>query len=152
MKEIRLAGGKTTIVDDDDFDFINKWKWHLDIDGYAKRNTRAGNKSRTIKMHREIMNTPDGMETDHINGNKLDNRKCNLRIATSSQNHANSKVRNSNKTGKKGVRVDHGKYRAQISIHGKKIHLGMFDSLDDAATAYAEKAKEIYGEFASTGE
>lgn len=142
--------GKFAIVDSEDFDFISQWNWRLSI-GYAVRQIyKKGSKVVTILMHREINKTPTGFVTDHINGNKLDNRKANLRTCTDSQNLANRDKTSLNKSGYKGVRfhkVDR-KWRAQIKVKGKQSHLGNFLSPVDAARAYDEAAIIQFGEFA----
>ena len=93
-------------------------------------------------------------DVDHVNndGPKHDNRICNLRLATRSQNAANTGKKSTNKSGYKGVSWHKAtcKWRAQIMINGKKTHLGLFDSAEDAHKAYVEKIKEIHGEFART--
>ena len=90
-------------------------------------------------------------EIDHKDGNGLNNRWLNLRECTHSQNKANQGPRNDNKLGIKGVyRNKNGKYVAQIYIHGKKIHLGYFDTSKVAATIYQQATKKYFGEFAST--
>ena len=93
MKEIYLTQGKTAIVDDDDFDHLNQFKWFYH-NGYAVRHgCRKGAKRDTqIRMHREILNNPQGI-VDHINGNRSDNRKSNLRISDKTRNMANSRIR-----------------------------------------------------------
>ena len=85
---------------------------------------------------------------DHINGNPSDHRISNLRIATNAQNQANQKLRKDSSTGLKGVRVSAGKYRASIVQNSKKIHLGYFDSAEDAHAAYCKAASELFGQFA----
>jgi hypothetical protein len=94
------------------------------------------------------------MDVDHRNGDGLDNQRANLRICTHSQNMYNAKKRSTNTTGFKGVyrsRTKHiVRFRAQIQIHRKQIYLGSYSSLEDAARAYDNKAREIYGEFANT--
>lgn len=88
-------------------------------------------------------------EVDHINGNPSDNRICNLRAATHQQNIANGKRRINNTSGKKGVHKHFdGRWRARITVDYKTIHLGLFDSVDDAHAAYMHAAKQHYGEFA----
>lgn len=95
MKEIIISGksgkGKFVLVDDQDYEYLNRWKWFLNNHGYVARNMYTTDHEGRIKhknerMHRIIMQTPVGMETDHINGNKIDNRRENLRICTRSQN------------------------------------------------------------------
>ena len=105
-------------------------------------------------MHREILNTPKGMHTDHINHDGLDNRKCNLRICTNSQNQANCHLRKDNTTGHKGVvRIgQYKRYKAQIKFQGREIYIGSFNNIESAMAAYATKAHELFGEFAYTGQ
>jgi hypothetical protein len=87
-------------------------------------------------------------EVDHINGDPSDNRICNLRAATHQQNIASSKHRVNNTSGRKGVIPTNGRWRARISVNSKTIHLGMFDSVDDAHSAYMKAAHVHFGEFA----
>ena len=154
-KEIKLTQGKVAIVDDEDFEYLSHWKWHI-IGEYAGRSSQRNveGKRMAILMHRIILKPPDGMDTDHINHNKLDNRKCNLRICTRSQNVANGFTRSDNKTGIKGVHWHKGvnKWIAEICINGKNQHIGVYKNKDDAANAYTIKAKELFGEFAYSGE
>ncbi len=153
-KSIPLTQGKIALVDDEDFEWLMQWKWFYH-DGYAATNSGKWPNRKGAKMHRLIMNTPSGMETDHINCDKLDNRRSNLRICDGTQNQANTNLRNLNTSGYKGVsrhnnRGKPGKWRAQIAIRGKKIHIGLFENLEDAARAYDETAIKYYGEFAKT--
>jgi hypothetical protein len=151
-KEIQLAQGEVALVDDEDFEWLNQYRWHINDSGYAVRNvSKKIAKNKTVRMHREIMNTPFDLETDHINGNRLDNRKTNLRICTSAQNKKNAKKRTDNTSGYKGVDWDkiNGKWRAKILVNGKQITIGRFANIDDAAHAYDEVAEKQYGEFAS---
>jgi hypothetical protein len=93
---------------------------------------------------------PDtNLDIDHINGIRSDNRICNLRIATRSDNLANSRLRKNNTTGYKGVYVDGNKFRAMISNKGELIHLGMYNTCNEAYEAYCKAAKEIFGDFAN---
>jgi len=92
MKKIKLSQGKVTLVDDEDFDLLSKYRWHYHTGcrcEYARRSTWKDGKVGTIYMHQMIINTPPGLETDHINGNKLDNRRENLRICTTRENQHN---------------------------------------------------------------
>lgn len=88
---------------------------------------------------------------DHINGDGDDNRIANLRLATASQNRANSRLPSSNSSGAKGVHIADGKFVASVTCGGKRKHLGAFDTLDEAAKAYMQGAKDEFGEFASAG-
>ena len=150
MKTIELTQGKVTIVDDDDFERLNQWKWRYNTNGYAIRSISRKPGKRTIRMHREIIGTPDGMETDHINCNKLDNRKENLRFCNRSQNEANRFKYNNNTSGRKGIcwNKDRQKWVAQIQVNGKGVYLGRFTDIEDAAKAYEKAATEYFGEFA----
>lgn len=157
MKYIKLTQGKKTIVDNEDFDYLNQWKWHFHNNGYAVRTINSGggrklNKTTQLKMHRVIVNTPKDFMTDHINGNRLDNRKVNLRICTNLENSWNARsYKRSRKDGKvskyKGVYCEAGKWRSKIQYKGKKIHIGMFKSEVEAALAYNSFAKKLFGEY-----
>lgn len=92
MKKIKLTSGKFALVDDDMFEELNKFSWCLN-GGYAIRGYSKNGKQAKLKMHRVIMNTPKGMDTDHIDNNKLNNQRNNLRVCTRSQNCMNRKKR-----------------------------------------------------------
>lgn len=157
MKRIPLTQGKFAIVDDDMFDYLNQWKWHITRNHsnifYARRNVKVNNEWTGILMHRQILNLEpsDKRRTDHENHNGFDNRRCNIRICTQSQNIANSRPHKGTSQ-YKGVcwfkRVK--KWTAYIKCNNKKIHLGYFNNEIDAAKAYDIKAKELFGEFANT--
>jgi len=147
-KLIPLTGkngiGKFVIVDDHWYDRLIQWKWHLKK-GYAVRSLHGD----MIFMHRIINKTPMGMHTDHIDGNKLDNRETNLRAATNSQNQMNRGKQKNNKSGYKGVSWDSqkNKYRVQIKVNGKKINLGYFEEnkILEAAIAYDKAVLKYHG-------
>jgi hypothetical protein len=135
-----------TIVDDEDFEYLNQWKWGVSC-GYAIR--RIWGSTKSFRMQREITKVSKGFLVDHINGNKLDNRKENLRICTTAENTRNRhkiKVR----LLPKGVywRPKEKKYRAIIRFNYKHIHLGVFRTIPEASTAYNEAALKYHGEFA----
>jgi len=146
------------MVDDEDFEKLNQHKWHYGSRHYALRTVHEGYSkdgkriTGSVWMHREVLNTPEGLFTDHINGDTLDNRKENLRVVTSKQNNHNSKLPSHNTSGYKGVSEDKrnlkNKWQAYITIDNKKKHLGYFSSKEDAARKYNEVAKEIFGEYA----
>jgi len=152
--EIKLTQGKVALVDDKDYEQLNQWKWHYDR--YAIRAEYVGKidgkeKNRKILMHRLIMDTPEGMHTDHINGNKLDNRRGNLRVCTNAQNQQNRKTV-SGKSKYKGVSWRGGGYNrwfAMIKVDREPKCLGYFDTEEQAAIAYNEAAQEYFGEFAN---
>jgi hypothetical protein len=136
-KEIQLTQGKVAIVDDEDFEYLNQWKWfaHKDIKNkkfYAVRNCKISNNKRCrLLLHRIIIkNTNTKMHTDHCNGNTLDNRKINLRICTASENLTNKHKLNNNTSGYKGVFWHKHAKKWYSSITKNKItyNLGYFTS------------------------
>lgn len=152
MKKIRLSNGGFTIVDDDKFEVLSKYKWH-NSDGYACRGEYMESyKQRTQRMHRQIMGLYIGDKTriDHINGDKLDNRKNNLRLCDQSQNAMNSKMRVDNKSGFKGVYFykSRNKYRAMIGIDKKQLDLGYYETPEEAGYVYEQFALQLYPNFA----
>lgn len=154
-KEINLSQGKVAIVDDADFAELSRSKWFVTANGYAIRNIRTGLLKYTNEtMHRVIMNPPAGMDVDHINGNKLDNRRANLRICTRSQNLRNSAAHSDNASGFKGVSwfKPAQRWKARIWVDNKEKHLGYFDTPEAAALAYNEAAKKYHGEYARLNE
>lgn len=149
MKLIPLTQGKFAQVDDEDFEWISKWKWFFHNKGYAARGAprNASKKRQLIMMHRVIINTPKGLDTDHKNRNRLDNTKENLRLATRSENLYNSKVRCDNKLKMKGVYKKQSKYLSRISENGKRVVIGLFDTPEAAHEAYQDAASRLHGEF-----
>ncbi len=155
MKEIELTQGFKALIDDEYFERLNQYKWcyhkgKTNNTGYAKREEQKNNKSKVIHMHREIMNVTDPkVQVDHIDLNGLNNQKYNLRLVTSSQNMCNKCKRKDNESGYKGVswRETNKKWRVRIQINGKRVHLGYFDNILDAAKAYETASKIYHGEF-----
>lgn len=139
-----------TRVDEADYEALNRWRWHLTSEGYAARSHRVGGRSRTVYMHREVCCPPQGLIVDHINRDRLDNRRANLRAVTRSQNNANS-ARRPSSTGYKGAYPHRstGRYQAQISQGGRRRSLGLFDAPEEAAAAYDRAALELYGPLAA---
>lgn len=153
MKEIPLSRGLVAIVDDEDFEYLSQWKWHLfrTKDGdYATRNIRLNSKRTKIRMHTQLMTPPDGLVVDHRNGDGLDNRRSNLRVCTLTENNCNRRGSGASKYLGVSYKSRQGKYTAQIYQHGKgkQIHLGSFLNEIDAARAYDRIAPSIHGEFA----
>ncbi len=154
MKRIPLTKAKFAIVDDEDFEWLSKSKWRCSSCGYAVGVSKGSHRTRRPRtMHREIIKCPESLTVDHINRNKLDNRKENLRICSFSQNNMNRPIRADNKAGYKGVHKDKtckNRYVAQIRINREKVYLGGFNCPIEAAKAYDKAAKESQGEFACT--
>ncbi len=148
MKQIPLTRGKFAIVDDEDFEFLNQWKWHYSVD-IKKGNGRAANRDRKY-MHRILLNPPDKQMIDHKNGNSLDNRRQNLRFCTVSQNMMNSKPPKNSKSGIKGVSWHDRskKWLTKIKYNGKFIHIGLFDNKEIAGEFYKAASLDLFGEFA----
>ena len=149
MAQIPLSQGKFATVDDADLEWLSRSRWSVCKHGckYAVRRTRRDGKATTERMHRAIMDAPPGMQVDHINGDTLDNRRCNLRLCTNGQNKQNS--RGSRKSSPyKGVILSHGRWVASIRRNGRTIYLGQYGTPEDAARAYDSKARELFGEFA----
>lgn len=135
------------IIDDEDFDKINKYRWACSI--HKKGRIYFYARPENISMHRLIMGFPNGMDVDHINSNWLDNRKSNLRICSRSQNNYNNRMSIRNRSGLKGVCWDkeHGKWRAQIKIGNKQKYLGLFKNKEDAWKVYKKEVIEVRGEY-----
>jgi len=154
VRFIPLTQGRFAIVDAADYEWLTRFsKWcYNGTKGYAvsslvRRLSRAGE---SYQMHQIIMRAPPGVSPDHKNGNKLDNRRSNLRLANGTQNMANRDLQSNNTTGYKGVVRHRGKFRARIGDGLRKggRHLGIFLTVEEAALAYNTAAVEMYGEFA----
>lgn len=150
-KIIPLPGGKEAFVDDKDYKELSKYNWHYDH-GYASRNITRVSGSKHVYMHRQILSFPEGMEIDHINLDRLDNRRENLRICTRTENSHNMPMLSTNTSGYKGVTWDkaNNKWIAQIDVNKKHMNLGRFTDIIEAARAYNEAAIKHHGEFATT--
>lgn len=150
----RKYPGLFAIVDDDDADRVLAKNWfpaprRNKIYACANSGSWRRGTHRTILLHRFILgDLEDGVEVDHINGDGLDNRKENLRVATASENGANRTGYQGRTSKYKGVCFWRNKWRAQIGIRGTNRHIGSFDNEVDAAKAYDEVAQESFGEFA----
>jgi hypothetical protein len=163
MKTISLTQGFVTQVDDKNYDWLNQWKWCVSKD---KNNFYAVRKEhgKYIAMHRVIMNTPDGMQTDHQDRNGLNNQEYNLKNCTKSQNAKNKKAVGSSKY--LGVSIENynykkkngytyktsrklPKYVVHIKYEGKNHYVGRFNSETEAAKAYDKEAILHHGEFAN---
>lgn len=153
MKEIPLSRGLVAIVDDEDFDWLNQWKWSASKMGtkalpmfYAVRTIwKDGKTVEVIPMHRLIMKAQKGQVVDHINRNPLDNQKANLRLCSQADNSLN-RVANKDGTSKfKGVCWISSRKKWEVSFRGKFV--GRYDSETEAARAYNEAAASYSPEF-----
>lgn len=155
-RAILLTQGKISIVDAINYDWLSQYNWKVEKQNnganyYAVRTVRISNgRHLTIRMHREIIGAKPHELVDHINGDSLDNRLGNLRIATRRQNAKNTGPRPNSSSQYKGVswKAQMGKWVAQITNNYKKIHIGYFSNEEDAARAHDTVAKELHGEFA----
>lgn len=168
---IPVSGNNYALVDPEDAERVLQHKWFISHSGYAVRQRKLGEEDPDngifykdcCSMHRFILTPGKGSQIDHINGCGLDNRKCNLRLCTQSQNCANSilikapseKVFRAKKTRVctskyRGVswRSDRNRWTAYVGTGKGRIMLGCFESEIEAALAYNRKAEEVYGEFA----
>lgn len=122
----------------------------LYVRGYRGKKVGGGGVFDKVRMHRLIMNCPSELQVDHINGNGLDNRRDNLRLATNKQNCRNKRVQINNLTGYKGVSFNKKKklYHARIRVNDELISLGRSKDLKIAIMKYNEAALKYFGEFA----
>ena len=150
MKEIKMTRGFGAIVDDEDFEELSKHRWYCDSRGYAVRKlARDGGRQKALYVHIAILGNTEGLEIDHINGNPLDNRRENLRHVTHQQNIHNRKPVGASSQ-YKGVcwyKRD-CRWLARIVLDGKRTHLGYYKLEMDAARAYNEAARVMFGEYA----
>jgi hypothetical protein len=151
MKRIPLTQGRFAIVDDEDFEMVSAWKWCMGAGGYASRYVRIGPVRIHVLMHRMILLPDPGSKVDHISGDKLDNRRANLRVCSVSENNCNQGCYRNNSSGYKGVDWCSRKrrWRAQIAKDGRHYSLGLFRDKSTAARVYDAAAREIHGAFAS---
>lgn len=158
MKLVSIHGGYFAQVDDEDFEWVSAIRWHI-MRGrktvYAATNVRReGGGYRTVAMHRMINRTPQGLHTDHIDGNGLNNTRANLRTATRTQNGQNRSPNNGAVSAFKGVHWNRrkGRWVASIRVNKKSVYLGMHRSEVEAAAAYSRAAEQYFGEFARINE
>jgi hypothetical protein len=158
MKEIVLTQGFVSLVDDEDYERINQFTWCANKQGNTYRAERKKwNSQRSCwvsdTIHWMILPPKPGYEIDHINGDELDNRRCNLRYATKSQQQANRK-HTCGTSAYKGVFYDKSRnlarpYRAYINCNGVRKYLGYYSTETAAAEAYDLAAMDLFGEFAA---
>ena len=147
-KEIVLKHGQIALVDDEDYENLAGYSWHV-VGGYAQNTQYLTTGKKNMYMHRLVMGFPESV-IDHKNGNKLDNRKCNLRICTRQENQRNQKLSIRNTSKYRGVSYyrRYGNWRACITNNEKKlVFLGYFKTAEEAARRYDEESKKIHGEF-----
>ncbi len=152
--KIPLTQGRFAKVDPEDFVWLSQFRWSAKIGPhaiYAVRTIQEHGKSKRIYMHRQIMNTPDGLLCDHINHDGLDDRKANLRNCTFSQNNANRRCSPHATSPYLGVSWDRRrcKWATAIKKNGISRNLGLYDSELEAARAYDAAARALHGIYAN---
>ena len=150
-KEILLLRGQSCIVDNEDWSYLSQYKWYANALMYAVRRTSMKKGIRSlIYMHREILSPVSKQQVDHISGYTLDNRKQNLRICTIAENNKNRRLGSNNNSGYKGVHWNkyEKKWQARIQSNKKRIQIGYFNDVIEAAKAYDLAAMKYHGKFA----
>lgn len=152
---IQINNGHNLIIDDKDWDILKMVNW------YASKNTTGTNKyyarghdlftGNKLTLHRFLLDAKDGELVDHINGNGLDNRRCNLRICTNQQNQYNREKNSNNTSGYKGVSWcnSNKKWKSYIWVDGRNKYLGQYDTPEDAYSSYKKASKQYHKEFSN---
>jgi len=138
LKTIQLYGGAETLVDDSDFEWLSTFKWH-NSHGYARTWLTLDGVRTSRTMHQLLMPRVAGKYTDHINRNKLDNRRVNLRLVTRSENNRNAGLPRHNTTGVKGVvKLSNNRWMAQIDFNERHYYIGVYATIELATAARVE--------------
>jgi len=147
---IPLTRGYSALVDDADHALVNQSKWLYVGSGYAGRFVTIDGKKKLLYLHRFLLNAQPDQRVDHINGDRLDCRRANLRLATTKQNVQNRRCATRSTSGKKGVCWHKGmrKWHVRITAKGTRLHLGYHDDLETAARLYDAAAKHFFGAYA----
>ena len=144
MKQIPIKGGYFALVDDEDFEVLSRFSWHLGTDGYAVAN---------VSMHRLVHNPPKGKWVDHKDGHRLNNTRGNLRLCTSKENSKNLHKSKNRKYSSVYIGVcwkqAQQKWLAQVKVNKRSTHIGYFDNEHHAALARDLWARDLNGEFAN---
>ena len=146
---IPLANGQFAIIDAQDVEKVQSKKWLVATRGDVVCYVWSQGNRQVVKLHRLILDAPTGMSVDHKNHNRLDNRRCNIRVCTQSQNGANMRAWSKPKASSyKGVTFHAGKWEAFVKKNRVRTYLGRFTSEIEAALAYNAAAIQLHGEFA----
>ena len=151
---ITLTKGYEATIDTADVALVSGKHWYAYAclnTVYAARSCIRDGVRTSVSLHRTILEVPDGMKVDHVDGNGLNNRRANLRQASHSQNICNQRRRADNRSGFKGVspsRRTSRKWMARITVEGQRKRLGYFDTPEEAHAAYVEASRRLHGNFA----
>jgi hypothetical protein len=148
-KEIPLTKGAIALVDDSDYDWLmTQGRWSLSNKGYAQHWYKLNGQRKALLMHRLILSAPPHLHVDHINGNRLNNCRENLRLASRSENNANRAMMPSNSSGYRGVNRNRKHWEARIKYQNQRIYLGSFADAQEAALSYDAAARLLFADFA----
>lgn len=145
MPSIPLTKGQYAFVDDQDYDLLMQWQWQVSSNGYAVRTTTIDGRRKRIFMHRAIMDAEAGQIVDHISGDRLDNRRCNLRVVTRNQNQWNRCKNRRSRSAYKGVSRHARGWHVRIAVNGRRYHLGYYSEAQSAAQMYDAAAYYFFG-------
>jgi hypothetical protein len=153
MKELKLTKGYVAIVDDEDFEIVSQWHWSATKccdKVYARRTQRYGNKKVQVYLHRYLMNIHLCDKTvfcDHKDRDTMNNQKSNLRVCTAAENQRNKTKKRNGMHKYMGVSANHKRFSASLSLNGKRVYIGTYDTQEEAAIAYNKKKIEVHGDF-----
>lgn len=149
-RQIPLTRGYTALVDDSDYALLSQRKWLYVGSGYAGRFVTCDGHKTLLYLHRHLLNAQPDQRVDHINGDRLDCRRENLRLVTRNQNQQNRKCSRHSTSGRKGVcwHQRQGKWHVRISVNGVRIHLAYHPDLETAALLYDAAARHFFKEYA----
>lgn len=153
---ITLTLGYEAVIDAADVNLVNHVNWHASKGTrtvYARATIWDGERHRKVLIHRLLTGEPISMEVDHIDSNGLNNRRCNLRVASGFQNQQNKRIGRKNTSGYKGVSFHkpRGKWQAQINANGTRTFLGFHATPEAAHEAYRSASAKLHGEFSRIG-
>ena len=147
-KILSLLRGQTTRVDDSDYPYLAQFRWRLNSAGYAIRSEQRGGRVFVVCLHRQLLGARRGQVVDHIDHDKLNNTRANLRIITQQENLRYRRCFGNNRSGFKGVTRQHGKWHPRITVDSQILHLGFWGDPETAARVYDAAALQLFGDYA----